>query len=296
MNEQQSIAQALESSQLVSSAELQTAMAESAKSGQSLGDILIRKGLLNERQFTQCLSKISSVPWVSLYHVQFTRELLNCIPPQLAEKHCVLPIYVRKERGGKEVLFVAMQNPNDASTLDALRQVAAMPVKAMIAPPSEIRRAIDVYYFGRSPQAEEPVRQVQNPVTQEEVVLSRGWSAPPHRPHSSQRKEQVAPLNVQQTQTPKQDVRMVTLTLLDGTTMKLPAAGSSRKRAVDVNDSLTATDLIDALSAKAEGADVSEVLGDAHWETLFGTLLTLLIRKGLIADWEFIDEWQQRSG
>jgi type IV pilus assembly protein PilB len=295
MNDQKSIAQALESSQLVTRADLQTAMAESADSGQSLGDILINKGLLSERQFTQCLSKIASVPWVSLYHVQFTRELLNCIPPQLAEKHCVLPIYVRKERGGKEVLFVAMQDPHDAATLEALRQAADMPVKAMIAPPSEIRRAIDIYYFGRSPQAVESARQIQAPAKEEEVVLSRGWSAPPHRPHAPQRKEQVSQPDVLQDESPKQDVRMVTLTLLDGTTMKLPAAGTSHARAPDVNDSLTATDLIDALSAKAEGADVSEVLTDARWETLFGTLLTLLIRKGLIADWEFIDEWKQRS-
>ena len=34
-----------------------------------------------------------------------------------------------------------------------------------------------------------------------------------------------------------------------------------------------------------------EVLGDkAQWEAMFAALLSLLLRKGIIADWEFVDE------
>ncbi|QQR89125.1 MAG: hypothetical protein IPJ88_13010 [Myxococcales bacterium] len=87
---------------------------------------------------------------------------------------------------------------------------------------------------------------------------------------------------------------MVTLTLLDGTTLKLPAAKGTQNEGTVSKHSLTATDLVDALLAQAQGADVSAVLEDAKWERMFGTLLTLLIRKGLIADWEFIDEWKKR--
>jgi hypothetical protein len=32
---------------------------------------------------------------------------------------------------------------------------------------------------------------------------------------------------------------------------------------------------------------------DAHWETMFAALLTLLMRKGLVADWEFVEEWSK---
>jgi hypothetical protein len=54
---------------------------------------------------------------------------------------------------------------------------------------------------------------------------------------------------------------------------------------------LTARDLVAALGAVSHGADASEVLGDdARWEKLFAALLSLLLRKHLIADWEFVDE------
>jgi hypothetical protein len=33
--------------------------------------------------------------------------------------------------------------------------------------------------------------------------------------------------------------------------------------------------------------------GEESWETLFATLLTLLLRRGLIADWEFIEELEK---
>jgi len=91
---------------------------------------------------------------------------------------------------------------------------------------------------------------------------------------------------------------MVTLTLLDGSTVRLPAPGSKRNDAqqAQVEGGLTASDLVSALLARAQGADVSDVLPDQQWEVLFASLLTLLIRKGLLADWEFVEEWKKRQG
>jgi type IV pilus assembly protein PilB len=59
---------------------------------------------------------------------------------------------------------------------------------------------------------------------------------------------------------------------------------------------LTASDLVSALLARAQGADVSDVLPNRDWETLFATLLRLLIKKGLIADWEFVGELEKLRG
>ena len=54
---------------------------------------------------------------------------------------------------------------------------------------------------------------------------------------------------------------------------------------------LTARDLVAALRAVSHGADASEILGEkARWEPLFAALLELLLKKHLIADWEFVEE------
>ncbi len=93
---------------------------------------------------------------------------------------------------------------------------------------------------------------------------------------------------------------MVALTLLDGTTLNLPARSSSippppkREGSIPgvggLSDQLTARDLVSALRAVAHGADASEVLGETDWEAMFAALLSLLLKKNLIADWEFVEE------
>jgi hypothetical protein len=103
---------------------------------------------------------------------------------------------------------------------------------------------------------------------------------------------------------------MFSLTLLDGTTISLPSppkkrASSPDQQAVttvseppgpgrELSDQLTARDLVSALRAVAHGVDASEILGsEPKWEALFSTLLSIMLRKGLIADWEFIEEFRK---
>jgi hypothetical protein len=88
--------------------------------------------------------------------------------------------------------------------------------------------------------------------------------------------------------------RMVGITLLDGTSLQLPARPRRRSEPPPpgaLPEQLTSRDLISALRAHSHGADVSEILGDnVHWEAMFAALLSLLLKKGIIADWEFIEE------
>jgi hypothetical protein len=105
--------------------------------------------------------------------------------------------------------------------------------------------------------------------------------------------------------------RMFSLTLLDGTTISLPTPPKKRASSPDMpavdkegaeapsparelSDQLTARDLVSALRAVAHGVDASEILGaEPRWEALFSTLLSILLRKGIIADWEFIEEFRK---
>ena len=88
---------------------------------------------------------------------------------------------------------------------------------------------------------------------------------------------------------------MITLTLLDGTQITLPARpGSSVDGDQSIGDQLTARDLVEALRASLHGADATEILGDSpRWERLVAALLSVLLKKHLVADWEFVDEYSK---
>jgi hypothetical protein len=92
--------------------------------------------------------------------------------------------------------------------------------------------------------------------------------------------------------------RMISLTLLDGTQVNLPARSGagvdSDEQESAAAERLTARDLVAALRAVAPGADATEILGEkVSWEPLFAALLALLLRKHLIADWEFVEEYKK---
>ena len=101
----------------------------------------------------------------------------------------------------------------------------------------------------------------------------------------------------------KGGAKMITLTLLDGSKVNLPArdgakSRSTKRRSLPPTNAeggeLTARDLIAALRAVSHGADATEILGDnVHWEALFAALLSLLLKKHLIAHWEFVEEYKK---
>ncbi|UJR85107.1 hypothetical protein [Sandaracinus amylolyticus] len=310
--------------QMVTAEHVDEALALQKTRGGRLGELLVELGYVSEVQLAQVLSNQLSIPWVNLYHVDFSRELLNLIPAELAEKYGCVPVYVRKVRKQGDTLFVATDDPTNETALIAIAQQAAMPVKPMVASSSDVRNAIRVYYFGgRETAATAPIvkrkppsiaapppastRSSIAPVELDEreledaraipkapavpTVVATPEPAPPAAP-SPEPSVPAAPAPVARP-APARKPRTITLTLLDGTTVKLPAPGQKKPADQVPQESLTTRDLIAALQARAEGKDVSAVLPDARWEPLFAALLSLLLRKGLIADWEFVEEWSK---
>ena len=97
-------------------------------------------GSSTRSQVTQTLSRQLSVPWVSLYHVDFSRSLLNLVPREIAEQ--VLP-RARSSCGACESRAKRSTSrwttrPTRAPSPRWL-SAAGLPVKPMIACPSDIR-------------------------------------------------------------------------------------------------------------------------------------------------------------
>jgi hypothetical protein len=434
------LGQLLVDARLITAAALDEVLVAQRTDGRRLGALLIERGLINETQLTQILSHQLSVPWVSLLHIEFSRQLLNLVPRDVADRFCLVPIYVRHVRNQGDTLYVAMEDPTNEEGLRACREHAGLPVRSMIAPPTDIRSAIRVYYgvdsapltrpiigegpaapslapptpvaMEDTPAAESPARPVaarrptpqpesspisSTPETRREPAVQHARdlmaagaalqapAEPPVPPEPAEAKAEPAEAKAEpaepSTEAPGVDAeppvtrqerapegphieaveadgghaeqgilepelpldeppppsspmveniplprgrtpRMVSLTLLDGTTINLPAKRRRRRSrpdegealeaaeideppsappsteppsSVEPSSGLTARDLVLALRVVAHGADASEVLGEnIRWEALFSALLSLMLKKRLIADWEFIDELKKQ--
>src|SRR5690554_2996071 len=135
---------------IITPEQLEEVLALQASDKRRLGALLVASGYVTETQVTQILSQQLSVPWVSLHHIDFSRQLLNLVPRELAERHCLIPIYVRRSRHQKETLYIAMDDPTGVEARAEVELYTGLPVRPMIAPPSEILSAIRVYYGGEA--------------------------------------------------------------------------------------------------------------------------------------------------
>ncbi len=327
---------------VLSQSQLEQALFAQRKDGRKLGQLLIELGLVSEIQLTQTLSRQLSVPWVSLYHVDFSRSLLNLVARDAAEKYCLVPIFVRRVRKQGETLYVAMDDPTNDAAIEDVARAAALPVKPMIACPSDIRAAIRVYYLGET--AAPPVAAGSAPAVQPVAPPAPAPASlgprpapppPPDRPATpTEARPAEPPARLKMASVPdakeaspegagpastgasegeprallkRMRPRMISLTLLDGTSISIPAPGAKPAGPPEggakpaaagteptVSDQLTARDLVSALRAVSHGVDASEILGtEPRWEALFSALLSILLRKGIIADWEFIEEFRK---
>lgn len=314
--------------QIISREQLAEVLELQKRDGRRLGTLLIESNLVSETQVTQILSQQLSVPWVSLYHIDFSRQLLNLVPQETAEKYCLVPIFVRRVRGLGETLYVAMDDPSDEGAQREVAQYSGLAVRAMIAPPSDIRSAIRVYY-GTSTETSslsEAVAELEAQLAKDSgrivsvlpepsptapavsVPAPHGKSLPSSLPAGDLVSEPPPP-SAPRDSSPQIEARevsmpapkrgrkqkMVTLTLLDGTRVNLPArAPRVPSDPAPKGSELTARDLVAALRAVSHGADATEILGDrVSWEGMFAALLSLLLKKHLIADWEFVEEYRK---
>lgn len=325
------IGELLLEAKVISREQLDAALeAKKTKDGRKLGQILIEMGALNETQLTQTLSQQLSVPWVSLHHVDFSRQLLNRISREIAERYCLVPIYVRHVRKLGDTLYVAMDDPTNEAALAEVEKAVLLPVKPMIACASDIRSAIRVYYApdeedgpptvtdrsGMPGTTREPSRPPPPPIpvktkpsrpppasVRPRAVATAEPAAPPPppappppiAPRAPERKKRPG----KEAKAPKAEPstgpapRMISMTLLDGTTIQLPArkAGRSDDEPLGMQGDLTARDFVTALRAVAHGQDATEVLGEkVPLEAMCAALLSILLKKGLVADWEFVEE------
>jgi type IV pilus assembly protein PilB len=332
-------------SKVITAEQLGEVLGSPREAGKKLGQVLLERGWITEAQLTQTLSLQLSVPWVSLYHIDFSRQLLNRLSREIAEKYCLIPIFVRHVKGQGETLYVAMDDPTNENALVEVARLAGLPARPMIASASDIRSAIRVYYgeTGSAPVIDVPAppTRLDPPTTTREGKGARAEIAPPTPPVPTQpdpprsypppppaarrsapsmppptTPDEVPPITTrsypppgvaaaagaageepprrqpsrtdEQPESARRRPRMVNLTLLDGTTISLPA---KKKKTATAAEGLTARDFVSALRATTHGADASEILGDqVRWEPVVAALLSILLRKGLIADWEFVEE------
>jgi type IV pilus assembly protein PilB len=139
------LGQILVESGQISAEQLEHALREQQQTGEKLGSILQRLGICSEKDIARVLAGQAGVSYVSLTQEWIQREALDLVPGAFAESHCVLPVSLR----GK-TLILAMANPLDLDTIDAVSRLSGHYVEVVHATEAEIQEALARYYDATS--------------------------------------------------------------------------------------------------------------------------------------------------
>src|SRR3984957_7988132 len=130
----------LVSAKLVTHDQLAQALLQQVTSGQRIGTLLVELGAIDERDLAKALSTQLHVPLVDLSQQTPTAEAIEHLPETVCRSHLAVPL-VRESTG----LTIAVSDPNP-ELAKILANASGLVVRLVIAPRSDIQRAIDTAY------------------------------------------------------------------------------------------------------------------------------------------------------
>ncbi len=116
--------------------DIRVALRRQRTQGGRLGENLLELGILTRRQLMEALSRQFQLPWRSLSPRDVSDDLLRRAPPAGPHGSLAIPVRWDAEDG---VLVVALNDPEDAGTLDRLRrEFGARRLEVHLAPDDEL--------------------------------------------------------------------------------------------------------------------------------------------------------------
>ena len=126
---------------LLSKDKLEAALEEGQRTGRRLGEILLQKGWIDEKDLARLLAGQRGLQFVSLKGRGYEIQAARLLPERVCRYHNAIPI----ELSGESVL-VAIADPTDDGANDEIRDELQRQVNFVVATASEIRSALDEVY------------------------------------------------------------------------------------------------------------------------------------------------------
>ena len=134
------------------------------ETGEGVVDLLVADKVLSRTHVAQAKAAHFNAEFVNLAEMRIADEVLNAVPRNVAKKYNAIPVYATEDS-----VSVALADPSDLETLDALQHLLNRNVTTMVASPDDIEAALNRYY-GR---ADDSVSKMIQDITEGEVEIGK---------------------------------------------------------------------------------------------------------------------------
>lgn len=125
---------------LITSQQLQAALAMQKTSGLRLGEVLVGLGYTTEAAVARAVAQQLQIPFLPDHELQVDFPAARLLPPAVARRKQILPL---GERMGR--LLLAMADPLDVFTVDEVRYLTGKPVEPVAVTRAGLERALSQY-------------------------------------------------------------------------------------------------------------------------------------------------------
>jgi len=155
---------------LLSAKDADKAIKIQSQSGGNLKDILLKEGLLKEKDFMGLLSRELFIPYLELSKYKVDFKVIQLIPEKIARRYKVVAL----SKIG-DVLSVAISDPMNIFALDDLKAITGLEIDLVLASEKEITKILDKF-FASSASAEDitSVMEEGDKTEDVEIVKSEG--------------------------------------------------------------------------------------------------------------------------
>ena len=140
-SEQEQLGQLLVQRGLLTEAALAFALEEQARTGQTLGRLLIDSAVVKETDLVSTLASQLGLSFVDLSDYPVDKTAVALVPDTLARRYLAIPIGYDGDR-----LVVAMADPSNVYAIDDIRHLTGRDVRAVVATRAGIQGALDKYH------------------------------------------------------------------------------------------------------------------------------------------------------
>jgi len=137
---QEEIAILLVNEGLADAKTVQTVVAETKKTDQSILNVLASKSMVDEATLQRATAMVMKIPYVSLENVKIPQEILLKLPQEVSERSMVIPV---GEMGGQ--LLIAMLDVADIQKVDYLSTLTQRPVRPIMTSKAGILHVLTQY-------------------------------------------------------------------------------------------------------------------------------------------------------
>lgn len=126
---------------IISEKQLHAALERQKETGHRIGKVLVEMGYLEEDQLLSFLSQQLGIPFVSLRRYQFDVNLIHRLPESYARRYRAIVLAEQDDH-----LLVGMADPMDIFAFDELERILRAPVQQAVVRESELLNTLDLVY------------------------------------------------------------------------------------------------------------------------------------------------------